>query len=75
MDRPLLIDIEPAGKLLQLKRTEAYNSARKGGLPVVQMGPRRYRVPVAKLAEQLGVTVEEIWRRLDEQDTVRGISA
>ena len=48
-----------AGELLGIGRIRAYDSARKGEIPTMRFG-HAIRVPVAKLAEMLGLPVEEV---------------
>jgi CRP-like cAMP-binding protein len=62
---PLTISIPAAGALLGLGRMRSYQSAREGEIPTLSFG-RAKRVPIARLAEMLGVTPEEIGRRLAE---------
>jgi hypothetical protein len=51
--------VQIAGELLGIGRIRAYQSARKGEIPTMRFGTA-IRVPVAKLAEMLGLPVEEV---------------
>jgi transcription elongation GreA/GreB family factor len=52
-----------AERLFDLKRNAAYDAAERGqlapGIPVLQVGGRRYVVPVAALEHTLGIDVLE----------------
>ena len=49
---PPTLSVEQAGKVLGVSRGSAYDAARSGELPVIQIG-RRKRVPTQKLLELL----------------------
>lgn len=49
------VSVEQAGRYLGVSRGFAYAMAREGSLPVIHLGPRRVRVPSAKLLAMLGV--------------------
>jgi hypothetical protein len=51
--------VEIAGKLLDVSRGVAYESARTGALPTVKLG-RRIVVPLARLGALLGETPESL---------------
>ncbi|MCS7257479.1 MAG: hypothetical protein RMJ05_07900 [Thermomicrobium sp.] len=67
--RPATVSVAAAARLLGIGRSLAYELARWRGeltpeVPVIRIGERRYRVPAKALAAALGLTEEEIWRRL-----------
>jgi len=64
---PLTISVPEAGRACSLGRARSYASALAGELPVISFG-RAKRVPVARLAEMLGVTTEELLARLEEDE-------
>ena len=49
------IDIERAGRLLGIGRNAAYQAAARGDIPVIRLGPKRLRVPTARLLALLGI--------------------
>jgi len=49
------IDIERAGRLLGIGRNAAYTAAARGDIPVIRLGPKRIRVPTARLLALLGI--------------------
>jgi hypothetical protein len=51
--------VEIAGKLLDVSRGVAYESARTGAIPTIRLG-RRLVVPISKLADMLGETPESL---------------
>jgi Helix-turn-helix domain len=64
--QPVLLTVEEAARVLRIGRTKAYDMARewrvtggKAGLPVVDFG-NVLRVPVAALAERLGVEASQL---------------
>jgi hypothetical protein len=64
--QPVLLTVEEAARVLRIGRTKAYDMARewrvtggKAGLPVVDFG-NVLRVPVAALAERLGVDASQL---------------
>jgi hypothetical protein len=65
-EQPVLLTVEEAARVLRIGRTKAYDMARewrvtggKAGLPVVDFG-NVLRVPVAALAERLGVDASQL---------------
>jgi hypothetical protein len=65
-EHPVLLTVEEAARVLRIGRTKAYDMARewrvtggKTGLPVVDFGSV-LRVPVAALAERLGVDASQL---------------
>lgn len=51
---PLVISVHRAAQLLDVTPTTAYSWARQGEIPSIRLGGR-IRIPVAKLADLLGV--------------------
>jgi hypothetical protein len=51
--------VEIAGRLLDVSRGVAYESARSGAIPTIRLG-RRLVVPISKLADMLGETPESL---------------
>lgn len=62
-DRPLTLSVTEAGNLLGVSRSTAYELVRTGELESVQLR-RRVVVPVAVVADRLGITVPDIWLAL-----------
>jgi excisionase family DNA binding protein len=58
------ISVEDAGKVLGISRGVAYEAARTGTLPCLRLG-RRLVVPIARLADLLGESVDEVVSALD----------
>jgi hypothetical protein len=56
--------VEIAGKLLDVSRSVAYESARSGAIPTIRLG-RRLVVPISKLADMLGETPESLAAAID----------
>jgi excisionase family DNA binding protein len=56
---PAIISIEQAGELLGLRRSAAYEAAKRGEIPVLKFGRRRL-VPTAKVLDLLGVSLEPV---------------
>lgn len=63
-DRPLTLTVTEAGNLLGVSRSTAYELVRSGELKSVQLR-RRVVVPVAAIADRLGITVPDVWLALD----------
>lgn len=61
--RPLVLTVTDAGLLLGVSRSTAYELVRSGDLESVQLR-RRVVVPVAVVADRLGVTVPDVWLAL-----------
>jgi hypothetical protein len=56
--------VEIAGKLLDVSRGVAYESARSGTIPTIRLG-RRLVVPISKLADLLGETPESLMAAIE----------
>lgn len=54
LEGPAVISIPEAGRFIGIGRAASYEAARRGVLPTIRLGKRRYVVPVAVLAEKLG---------------------
>lgn len=61
--RPLVLNVTEAGNLLGVSRSTAYELARSGDLESVRLR-RRVVVPVAVVADRLGLTVPDVWAAL-----------
>lgn len=57
--RRLTVTVEEAGALLGVGRSTAYELVRSGDLPCIRLR-RRIVVPVGRLADHLGISVNEI---------------
>lgn len=68
-DRPLTLTVTEAGNLLGVSRSTAYELVRTGELESVQLR-RRVVVPVAVVADRLGITVPDVWLALGRQGDV-----
>jgi excisionase family DNA binding protein len=64
-DKPLTLTVEQAAEVLGVGRSTAYELARTGDLRCIRLG-RRIVVPVARLAESLGVDLSAVWSALGE---------
>jgi excisionase family DNA binding protein len=62
-DHPLTLTVEQAGQVLGVGRSTAYELVRSGDLKCIRLR-RRIVVPVAHLAESLGVDRESVWAAL-----------
>lgn|SRR3546814_358259 len=62
-DRPLTLSVTEAGNLLGVSRSTAYELVRSGELESVKLR-RRVVVPVAAIADRLGITVADVWSAL-----------
>lgn len=62
-DHPLTLTVEQAGQVLGVGRSTAYELVRSGDLKCIRLR-RRIVVPVAHLAESLGVDREAVWATL-----------
>ncbi|MCO8129445.1 helix-turn-helix domain-containing protein [Acidimicrobiia bacterium EGI L10123] len=67
--RPLVLNVTEAGNLLGVSRSTAYELVRTGELESVQLR-RRVVVPVAAVAERLGITVPDVWLALGRRGEV-----
>jgi hypothetical protein len=72
MDDEAVIDIPEAGAAADLGRQQSYAAAREGFIPTIQVGPKRYKVPVAKWAEKLGITPEKLLALVKKRKAGRG---
>src|SRR5437899_1024126 len=64
-NQPLTITVEQAAEVLGVGRSTAYELVRSGDLKCIRLR-RRIVIPVAHLAERLGVERADIWAVLDE---------
>lgn len=62
-DHPLTLTVEQAGRVLGVGRSTAYELVRSGDLKCIRLR-RRIVVPVAHLAESLGVERDAVWATL-----------
>lgn len=62
--RPLVLNVTEAGNLLGVSRSTAYELVRSGELESVQLR-RRVVVPVAAIADRLGIAVPDVWLALE----------
>jgi excisionase family DNA binding protein len=62
-DRPLAITVEEAARVLGIGRSTAYELVHSGDLKCIRLR-RRIVVPVAHLAESLGVDRDAVWEVL-----------
>jgi hypothetical protein len=72
-NQPVLLTVEEAARVMRIGRTKAYDMARewrvtggKAGLPVVDFG-NVLRVPVAALAERLGIEASQLTVRAQSE--------
>lgn len=63
--RPLVLTVTEAGNLLGVSRSTAYELVRSGELESIKLR-RRVVVPVRTLADLLGITVNDVWRVLED---------
>jgi excisionase family DNA binding protein len=66
-DHPLTLTVEQAGQVLGVGRSTAYELVRSGDLKSIRLR-RRIVVPVAHLAESLGVDRDTVWATLTATD-------
>ena len=66
-DRPLTLTVEQAGQVLGVGRSTAYELVRSGDLKCIRLR-RRIVVPVAHLAESLGVDRDAVWATLTDTE-------
>lgn len=66
-DHPLTLTVEQAGQILGVGRSTAYELVRSGDLKCIRLR-RRIVVPVAHLAESLGVDRDAVWATLTDVD-------
>ncbi len=64
-DHPLTLTVEQAGQVLGVGRSTAYELVRSGDLKCIRLR-RRIVVPVAHLAESLGVDRDTVWATLTD---------
>lgn len=62
-NQPLTITVEQAAEVLGIGRSTAYELVRSGDLAAIRLR-RRIVVPVARLAERLGVERDAVWAAL-----------
>lgn len=62
-EHPLTLTVEQAGQVLGVGRSTAYELVRSGDLKSIRLR-RRIVVPVAHLAESLGVDRDAVWATL-----------
>ncbi len=67
-DHPLTLTVEQAGQVLGVGRSTAYELVRSGDLKCIRLR-RRIVVPVAHLAESLGVDRDTVWATLTDAPT------
>lgn len=65
IDHPLTLTVEQAGQVLGVGRSTAYELVRSGDLKCIRLR-RRIVVPVAHLAESLGVDRDAVWATLTD---------
>jgi len=63
-DHPLTLTVEQAAEVLGIARSTAYELVRSGDLGSIRLR-RRLVVPVAPLADRLGVSATEVWGVLE----------
>jgi len=57
---PIAVTVAEAGRLLGIKKSEAYELVARGVIPSVRLGPRCTRVPVDALRERMNaLAIEE----------------
>lgn len=61
--RPLTLTVTEAGNLLGVSRSTAYELVRSGELESIRLR-RRLVVPVAAIADRVGITVADVWGAL-----------
>lgn len=69
-DHPLTLTVEDTGRILGVGRSTAYELVRNGELASLRLR-RRIVVPVAGLAETLGVDLEAVWHALRSEATLK----
>jgi excisionase family DNA binding protein len=65
-DHPLTLTVEQAAEVLGIGRSTAYELVRGGDLKCIRLR-RRIVIPVAHLAESLGVDRAAVWSALDQR--------
>ena len=60
---PLTVTVEQAAEVLGIGRSTAYELVRSGDLPCLRLR-RRFVVPVAQLADKLGVSARDVEQAL-----------
>src|SRR6478735_8547516 len=68
-EHPLTLTVEQAGQVLGVGRSTAYELAASGELKCIRLR-RRIVVPVAHIAEHLGVDRDAVWAALAEVEAV-----
>lgn len=56
---PIMVSVPEAAKLLNIKRSRAYELVNAGIIPSVRLGPRCIRVPVDALRERMNASAIE----------------
>jgi excisionase family DNA binding protein len=69
-NQPLTLTVEQAAEVLGVGRSTAYELVRSGDLKCIRLR-RRIVVPVAHLAESLGVDREAVWEALTSDSSQR----
>lgn len=64
-DHPLTLTVEQAGQVLGVGRSTAYELVRSDDLKCIRLR-RRIVVPIAHLAESLGVDRDAVWATLTD---------
>lgn len=49
------LTVAEAGRYLGLRKAASYDAARRGAIPTIQMGDRRFLVPTAEFRRVLGI--------------------
>jgi len=57
-DQPVTVTVREAAHMLGLSPSQAYELVHRGIIPVVRLGPRSTRVPVAALKQRLNELAE-----------------
>jgi excisionase family DNA binding protein len=65
-DRPLTLTVEQAAEVLGVGRSTAYELVRSGELKCIRLR-RRIVIPVAHIAESLGVELDAVWDALSTE--------
>lgn len=60
--QPVTIPVPAAGRVIGVGRDASFRAARAGEIPMIKVG-RRHVVPVAKLAQMLGISPAEVVER------------
>jgi hypothetical protein len=71
----LTCSIPEAGLCFDLGGWASYEAAKRGDFPTIKMGKRRKRVPIAALADQLGVSRDDVLTTIDEEKAKKEAAA